>query len=89
METKERKREYNLDRYYADQEKFCDYQRNYYQKHAEEIKERMRLYRKRLAARNKKIADLVVDSLALEATGSTHPDGKNRRETVEGHPSTE
>lgn len=72
METKERKREYNLDRYYADQGKFCEYQRNYYQEHAEEIKARMRLYRKGLAARNRAIADLV-DSLAVEATGPTPP----------------
>lgn len=84
----ERKRQYNLDRYYADQDKFCKCQRHYYQEHAEEIKARMRLYRKRLAARNRKIAGLVVDSLALEATGPTQPLGKNRRETVEGHAST-
>jgi hypothetical protein len=85
VETKERKREYNLDRYYADQDKFCEYQRNYYQEHAEEIKARMRRYRKRLAARNRKIADLVVDSLALEATGPTQPPAKDRRAEVEGH----
>jgi hypothetical protein len=66
VETKERKRQYNLDRYYADPEKFKDYQADYYKEHAEEIKARMRRYRKMLAARNRKIASLVLDSLAKD-----------------------